>query len=1062
MVMMDVIHDIKSIDNLINGCNAFSSTRENDQRLNRYFKTIAKAILNYLGKECNENDLVEKLFDPSNTIIERKFISSCMLRILSISEKMINNQELRHKIERLFDESLMDLYKVFKIDKKIQSYEKINLLRDIATTTEKKIQEVINSFSALSQGKIFRQDYLKALNSTSAQIIVWPFLPPQYNSIGSKDLTEEIEKTTREKLMGAMSFYERINEAVRIQSRNAELFGTDYSKRFISNLMLKYLEMVNAEIQANPFFKPANMEISKYEKKYPLWDGEKEILLALNVTNNGNGCAYDVMVEIEEFTDIEIKNKCISLGRFEPGELRLDLPGKVKTNTLQSIGCGRVTWKNYDKTTGSKEFYIIIESQKIDFDWANLSNMLPYSLEPVESDIELIGRDDMLAYLFSLVNSSNVGSCFLYGQKRVGKTSIVKTLRNKILSQNDSNYIPIYLERGDFAHPEPDKTIEQLGRRICQIISDRDKRFKSVPIPIFDRSLSPLTQYLDSLVSIVPSLKVLFIFDEFDELPLDLYKRGAVGDAFFGTLRTITGKPNYGIIVVGGENMDYILNFQGASLNKFVSQTVDYFDKSPHWRDFCNLVRQPISKWMEITDKGINLLYEYTAGNPFFTKLICARLFRMMVERRDNHITEIEIKTSIESAIKNDIALNKVAHFWTDGIFESSTRLEEISLQRRKVLLSIAESVDHESKANKDIIVKNAKELYAIDEASLEITIQDFIRRRILIKDDDIIKFKMPLLARWLIERGMTDVITSFSNLSEVLEKKKREEDQKIRPEEINSLIEKNIYYKGNMLSEERIKAWLNQFVDYPNQRLAFKLLQNIRYYGNSAIRLKLHEAHAIVTRGILTKLEQGKRKRGDILVSYHDHIAKSGCTYANLYADENGIYIENIIEKGKIGEKIENFKKNDIQALVFIDDFIGTGNSAKEYLSEIYNTHRISIETSKIKVFFIAIAGYVVGKENIDREMEKIGFDIKIHICDPLTDVDQAFNPMSTIFQSEKDRLAIQNLSITWGTKLEPRQPLGYGGCQSLVVFENSCPNNTLPIFWSEDYSWYPLFKRH
>jgi hypothetical protein len=53
----------------------------------------------------------------------------------------------------------------------------------------------------------------------------------------------------------------------------------------------------------------------------------------------------------------------------------------------------------------------------------------------------------------------------------------------------------------------------------------------------------------------------------------------------------------------------------------------------------------------------------------------------------------------------------------------------------------------------------------------------------------------------------------------------------------------------------------------------------------------------------------------------------------------------------------------------------------------------------------------------------------------------------------------------IQIGRELTPQSPLGYGDQAGLVVFHNTVPNNTLPIFWSNgrvnELSWKPLFSR-
>jgi hypothetical protein len=47
------------------------------------------------------------------------------------------------------------------------------------------------------------------------------------------------------------------------------------------------------------------------------------------------------------------------------------------------------------------------------------------------------------------------------------------------------------------------------------------------------------------------------------------------------------------------------------------------------------------------------------------------------------------------------------------------------------------------------------------------------------------------------------------------------------------------------------------------------------------------------------------------------------------------------------------------------------------------------------------------------------------------------------------------------YGKKLYKNHMLGYKDSQLLLGLEHNTPNNTLPIFWSEE-EWSPIFKRY
>jgi hypothetical protein len=290
--------------------------------------------------------------------------------------------------------------------------------------------------------------------------------------------------------------------------------------------------------------------------------------------------------------------------------------------------------------------------------------------------------------------------------------------------------------------------------------------------------------------------------------------------------------------------------------------------------------------------------------------------------------------------------------------------------------------------------------------------------------------------------------------------RKQEEQRAHISSEEIVQLAQKWGLYWGRSVTEDRVRAWLNQFPDNRSRRLMFQILRVIRFYGGDAIRTKLAEAHGIVSRAIVTRLAErkGQRKRGDIVVSYLDGPGKSGSHYARLYAQEADIYYEHVIERSRLSAVLA--ERDDIQALVFVDDFIGTGSSGVDYLRRLVGECP-EIRREGLQSFFVAIAGFEKGQARIEGEVAEMGLQMRVCICEPLTEADRCFSDQSAAFPDRGVRDEARSVALKYGGKLVRKNPLGFGDCQAAVVFENSCPNNSLPILWAEDKNWRPLFPR-
>ncbi|HTA06080.1 MAG TPA: ATP-binding protein, partial [Solirubrobacteraceae bacterium] len=710
-------------------------------------------------------------------------------------------------------------------------------------------------------------------------------------------------------------------------------------------------------------------------------------------------------------------------------------------------------WNDSDGTARAERFDLVFESQRSDIDWERLEQ--PYDLEPVSTTDELVGRSETLSELQDLALGARVGNAFVTGQKRVGKTSIVLTLQS-VLSESNPDLAVVYLEAGAFVAPEGAQTIAQLGRIVCEDLAHGDPRLDGAEIPEFEATLAPLRNFVGQLRRRVPKLRVLVILDEFDELPLELYRRGPVGDALFLSLRTLAGIDHIGFVLVGGEKMEPIVDAQGDSLNKFQNHPVSYFDRERHWDDFCDLVRVPVASWLEITDEAIVRLFELTSGHPYFTKMVCRELFKVMKRQRDAHVTGDEIAIAADTAIEA-AGIHNFTHFWEDGIVASGEETEEISIRRRKFLLAYAESI--EAGDRKLDSVHERADAYGLDEHAIRDLLREFVRRSVLVYQQDTISAKVGLFDRWLARYGVSAIPTTFTDPDAILHAQQRAREEHVQATEITELVRRWGLYRGDAVTPEHVREWLNQFDSIRAQRLMFRVLEAVRFYDASRIRSKLAEAHGMVRRGMTQRIERGKLKRDDIVISYLGEVGKSGVRYARLYADENGIYTDQVVEHGKLPERLVH---DQVRALVLIDDLIGSGEQASEFLRELDNKVGGMLEKRGVKCVFVALCGFADAERRVADVIAELRMPVELHICDVLGEEDRCFSECSAAFEDPAERAEARGIAESEGKRLQRRQPLGYRNVQATVVFEDSCPNSTLPILWESRGKWRALFPRH
>ncbi len=1031
---------ILSINKIISN-NAFIDNR---------LECLKKNLLSYFQlKEENLINITDLINFVDDNRSNQEFLAAIFLIFYKNHEEVIENESiLKHKIISLFDIVYEhSIYKKKNILIKSPSHKKLPLLKHYVEEIESAIETL--KIDNLSNFNSFRQQYLK-LKKSYEPIIKFFLNEEVFNDLINTFKEIETYITSQD-----MQLYNDLIKKLEVYINILEEINSEYNNLFLLTPLNQLIDLIKQDFSLNnPDAKISKLKISSTGKRYPLSKKNTNIDLFIKLTNEEEGKAYETYVEILSTNSLVLNKSKQYIGIIDGKKIvRVNFEATIKDVAETLIVSVKVNWKDFTQKEYSISKELTFSPQREDIDWDDFKASECYSREAIENENELIGRKDILNDLFNGLNKNKkIKSYYIHGQKRIGKTSIAKVLKEK-LDKNKEKFLVLYIEGGEYVDGEDFKnTINNLGTKICKLIlRAHHKKLSNLSIPSFNGSLQPLVDFLDEVTYIIEDLKIVFMLDEFDEISSNLYKRNEIGNAFFLTIRSISNKPNYSFILIGGEKIKFIISIQGEQLNKFESYRVDYFDKE-HWSDFKDLVKKPVENYLDITDEAINVLYEITAGNPYFTNIICETMMRIAIEKRDSFVTDIEMNEAIKKSI--EIAEAEIfAHFWEDGIKEDNDKEEEISYKRRKILLALSELEKNDENLTKEKIIDRL--IAELSELEIKNILKEFTDRAILIENDNRFIFRINFFKDWLIDGGSSKIILTLSDEEKIRIREQEEKKAEIKSTELLDLIKlKQIVYNGNPISVDEIRSWLEQFGSNSNQRLMFKILQNLKYFSSANIRIKMKEIFS----HIKIKKYEGKTRVSNILVSYLDNIGKSGVEYAKYFSDENSILQKNTVEKNRI---LERLNKDNFDYLVFLDDFIGSGKTIIDFMKELKKNYP-DIFKKEIKIIIGVISGFLDTKELIEKEFDSIEIkNFEIIICEPLNNSDKCFSDESKIFTNQDDRRNARDLCWEKGHCLVPNNPFGFSDCQTIVVFPDTCPNNNLPILWDENKDFKPLFKR-
>ena len=799
---------------------------------------------------------------------------------------------------------------------------------------------------------------------------------------------------------------------------------------------------------------PATLTLTPLAKKYPLHDPSQELKIRLQLTNSGGGAAFDPRVTVvgDGGLDTTLSYPTLSPGESRPVQIDARAGGVANASGVAEL-VAEVEWTNFDRSDSKTDAGFTLDAQDREIDWAGLQ--APYTLDVAVGD-RFVGRDSLLREMVQHVSTSNPGSFFLWGQKRVGKTSLVRAVGDA-LSRLTDDFIVVYLET--IRELTAEETTNGMCRRLIARLRGTDTRFADVPEPAYTGSLLPLSDFIDQLLAIAPEKRFLIILDEFDELPSELYRARGVADAFFQTLgKGIAGKLGVAVGLVGGERIPNVVRAQGMRLNMYRAFKIDHFANDD---EFEELVRQP-GRPLEFSNQAIALLWEYSNGNPYYVNEICSRLSEMMIDRRDAHITPNEVQDALLRTI-GTIAGNSFAHYWADGIEVTDEDVESRIADRVRFLVAAAKCVRLSGGLiQMSELVTRAGDL-GCSAQSTDALMQNFISRGIVTERESGYRFRVRLFEEWLRDGGHVEL---SAHLWDDLDNRARMEEERealISANELDDLIAGWGRYQGADVSPFAVRQWLSQFGDPQDQRLMLALLRGVRFYGEDRVRASFERLNRSVTAGFVTRIT--RENRSDILVGYLGPAGRSAQPMARLYRQVNKIARGNFVDPAGVFERINS--DLEVRALVFADDFIGTGRSAIRHFEQFFEDARTVdlLAERDVTVWYVVAAGTSRGVHDLKRFLSDAPLNVSVLVGDELGPESMAFDESAPMWVDATERERAREIATSVGERLEGRAPLGYGGAQGLVVFEQNCPNTSLMILHRQrkilEEVFKPLFPR-
>ena len=368
---------------------------------------------------------------------------------------------------------------------------------------------------------------------------------------------------------------------------------------------------------------------------------------------------------------------------------------------------------------------------------------------PVGDSPAFVGRTDVLREVLRILRRPQDNAVVLYGQRRIGKTSILQNLA--VWLSRLGPYRPIYLDLQDKAAWPMSRFLRELARTIAHVLgqpdpgsstepSSRDQAEGFVQVPGHDYETVFREEWLPAMLDTLPDgSSLVLLFDEFDVLADPQSEQAAA--AFFPYLRGLLASDprRLQFVFVIGRNVDDLANIALFLFKSTPAKRVSLLSRE----DTADLVRlSEANDTLLWPIDGVERVWQLTSGHPFLTQQLCSHIWERLYDEEPDEppaVSPQDVDVVVPDVL--DASRNMLEWLW-DGLPPAE----------RVVASALAE-------AGAGPIAQEALERL-LHESGVHVVIRELQNAPQLLQDWDLVepadggyRFRVELLRRWIAER---------------------------------------------------------------------------------------------------------------------------------------------------------------------------------------------------------------------------------------------------------------------------------------------------------------------
>jgi ligand-binding sensor domain-containing protein len=401
----------------------------------------------------------------------------------------------------------------------------------------------------------------------------------------------------------------------------------------------------------------------------------------------------------------------------------------------------------------------------------------PYVVgNPIRTEKMFFGREDDFRYVRTKLEGASQGVLIVFcGERRAGKSSILYQVLNGRLGER---FIPVFVDLQEMVVSSDSEFFARVARLIAECVGRANRRVAAIAagnaaaetsyssetsltgagaarspsgssaaggtgiqVPSFDgRNPYPIfLDFLDEVLAEIGDRTLLLLMDEY-ELMEGKVDDGKLSPELFTFLAGLMdNKERLALIFTGSRRLEERdKKYWRELLRRSLFRKVGFLSEN----DTRRLITEPVADRI-VYGRGVTeVIYRLTAGQPFYTQVICQNTVDYLNENEQNWVTLGDLTHVIQEIVDNP--LPQMIYSW-DGLSDDE-----------KLVLSLLAEVlpdgnDYAPAADLRAAVRANEYPVNLSEHTIRLTLEEMFRRELLEKDAaDGFRFKIDLFRLWI------------------------------------------------------------------------------------------------------------------------------------------------------------------------------------------------------------------------------------------------------------------------------------------------------------------------